>query len=804
MLLKINNHTCDLYSEVILIPEVDVSHVPSSELLLQGRNLNIELPATPKNVRIFGFTHQIGVIPKFNNAYHHAEISAEGSLLFQGSVRLTKVLEDRFQIEIREGGTPWAKEAAKGVIGTLSVPFTMTLTPTSIIESWEGDSPVKFFPIQRDDYPPLNNPTDLYPAYRFLSIDDYHPFLHIASLMKAIMEKSGYEIESHFFGTPFFQSLYMSGAYRQEETLSKEMRMGFFARRVSSVSAQANSSGRVYANPSHAFNTLGNIVQTATPNTTDQEGNIISGLKNNGECLKWEDGQVTYTPKGQVKMAFEYYLRYTTQHKIIDRNRLKGFDRIYLGTDSTIDVPLMNRYEDRRSTLKANRQYRLIVFAHQEGAEYQFTYSANGINSIPSGVFSTRTTLIQTFQQGIISNPKLWLRDSTGWEEYTGDWAMYDGHIEERGETSVELRLTTQTEVIDPLHPKYFNQIYFEGAEEGQRLTLHKETSLRSIFSTTPGLGSQISWKDVAQQPIHPLELIFAISHLFNLRFETDRQRKIVRIEPESDFYAAQGEDPLPIDWSNKQVEDDTPSRSDLALDVHQVRTLAYRQGTGAVARFEVQCQERFGAWSHLCSSFAAKMGEEQNTNPLFQPTLNAEGYLRSAPSASILIFGDRDLMEDNEATLRPRIVSYAGMQPLPKGERWSYPFSEEKYPLVAFFHQGKTREEGFSLCFEDRDGVRGLNQFYEQQYQREDETEKVTLRLQLLPHEYNLLVYPPHQKLLLPNSTPNQAQKSHPLPSCHSSFFFRTAMGDCTLRLQKIGAYNPETMQADCTFIRI
>ena len=71
---------------------------------------------------------------------------------------------------------------------------------------------------------------------------------------------------------------------------------------------------------------------------------------------------------------------------------------------------------------------------------------------------------------------------------------------------------------------------------------------------------------------------------------------------------------------------------------------------------------------------------------------------------------GDRDNAQEQGAGVTPRIVRFAGMHPLPVAERWGYPSGQAEYPLAAFHFAGDGAAEGFTLCFEDRDGVRGLH----------------------------------------------------------------------------------------------
>ncbi len=95
------------------------------------------------------------------------------------------------------------------------------------------------------------------------------------------------------------------------------------------------------------------------------------------------------------------------------------------------------------------------------------------------------------------------------------------------------------------------------------------------------------------------------------------------------------------------------------------------------------------------------------------QPAVRSHAQLRPGttsthPSALILRVGDRDNAEEDGTNFTPRIVRYAGMHPLPAGERWGYPSGEAAYPLAAFHFAGDAAAEGFTLCFEDRDGQTG------------------------------------------------------------------------------------------------
>ena len=452
MELNIDGKPCDLGSERIAVPGYDAAALADVEAAREGRSLTLTIPATMRNDALAGFARDPHTAERFNATLHMAVLTAEGSVMLSGTVRMLSASDEGYRIEFRDGGAGWAKNAARRMFNALGVDFRAALTPETILAGWTDDSPVKFFPIRRDEYPQRNSPTDLLPAQRLLTVDDYHPFLHVATLVETIFGEAGYRIESRFMESDLFRSLYMSGAYASRDTAALAARMGFFARRLSSATAKADYSGRVDANPNTALNSVGNIVETATPQTPDADGEPVPGLSNNGGCFGFDRGNIVFTPTTEVSAGFEYYLKYTTDHVIQSRQRLKGFDSVYFGTGADMRFTLANRYEDRRGEIAPNHSYTAIVFDHAEGRQYRLNYTKNGTADTLWAEFSARTAQVVTPAAGSVANPVLQVRSGTRWEPYAGDWALYDGYIAERGETTVELRVRTAlvTQIFQP------------------------------------------------------------------------------------------------------------------------------------------------------------------------------------------------------------------------------------------------------------------------------------------------------------------------------------------------------------------
>ena len=292
-----------------------------------------------------------------------------------------------------------------------------------------------------------------------------------------------------------------------------------------------------------------------------------------------------------------------------------------------------------------------------------------------------------------------------------------------------------------------------------------------------------ITFADVARHRIRQSELLEALQHLFNLRFHTEQATRTVRIEPADDFFAA---GPA-ADWRAKTDFSQPVVLADIAPEVHERRTWRYLAGDGAVARFDAEAESPFGQWSVTTDSRAAKEGEKTLANPLFSPTTSTAGSYFDAPSAVIMQVGDRDDAQEDGTNFTPRIVRFAGMHSLPDGERWGFPSGQAQYPLAAFHFAGDGAAEGFTLCFEDRDGVRGLHRYYDLQTGRESAGRRITLSLRLAPHEFESLF------------TPGTGA-----PDLRSAFLLDTGEGTVRAALRAVEDYDPQAASVRCTFTQL
>lgn len=722
MKVRIDSQQCDLAKGFTLPDEIftfDAKTLTTTKKS-RSRTITLTLPSSPRNDAIVGFAADPCSGQRFNAESHTAEVEVDGVVLLSGEAHLLAVEAENglasYRIRITDKGNDWAEAAATTPIWQTTLNIDFTLDEEAIIESWGDDADVRILPVCFDDYREPYSSSSLFAPQRAMTIADYHPFISVAALIRAIFRESGYEVVSQFMEKAYFRKLLLSGRYpTPKRSLAKlNASSGFLAGRIEEATATADTMGRVWLTPLMLTSSLGNFVQTT-------EG---EGLYNNNSSLEISDEGIEYHPSVEMSVGFELFLKYTTPYRIASRERLSGIDSLYVDSGCDLHFPLMNRFTDRRNSLTAGVEYRCVVFDYDEDATMQLVCTSDeGEQTIATLTSADALVTIPTTATNPICTMQI--HDGTEYVDFTGDWALYDGWVTTTGQTDVEVTLQTPPELLSPSSPKSFTRMYLHGAESGDRVTIAKECTLRPIFSSSLVMGQQVTLSDIADHDFTQAEFIEAIAQMFNLHIATDPVARKVYIEPHDDFYNGAS-----FDWSHRADLSQPILAEEMASEHCQIRTLAYRaEGDGAVARYNAQNDAPYGEWSMEVASAVAKSGEERSVNPLFCPTISASGIHSSARSARLMQVGDRD--SDEVGSVAARIVRYEGMRNLPSGQRWGFPSFGQKYPFVAFHS-----DEEFTLCFENRGGKMGLYRFYLNQWRGESLRRSLRVWMRVAPHE--------------------------------------------------------------------
>ena len=753
-----------------------------------GVHARLSLPSTPQTDALFGNAFDPLTAKRFNSQIHKGEIEVDGIVLFRGVVRFLSAVstgrDTRYRIEIIGGAVQWAKKTALTRLERTELPFITTFTPTDICHGWTDDQPVKFLPVHRDAYRLTNSSVSLLPAEKILMVDDYHPFISVAELINAIFAQAGYTVESEFLQTPFFRSLYMSGAYASSDVSARKRTMDFKAGRLADATAISDAFGRVYVSPSVSAHNLGNIVDCTDAYVTDAAGaNKATGFFSANDCFSVTDGIAQFAPLTSVSVGFEYSIAFVTDYEIVSRTELSGFNKIYLGDGVTVPFTIANRFEDHRLNPQPGYAYNwtLVDSVFRLG-----TYRLEVMNgdkvvaTFDSTSRQTRVVMPNTPITGIVMKFAA-SNKPNDFKNSTVDWALYETHVGTSGQTEVEITVRTPPQELSAAAVKRFNDIFFDCGKQGKTFTLLRRTTVRPVFTSRPGHGSTVAFADIAHLGITQITLLEALQHMFNLRFCTDEQARTVRIDSHDIFFGSNI-----VDWSDRIDALSTVEIADPSLDMHETCTLAYQPAEGAVARYNSQHDTELGRWSFKADSKATLEGNRSALNPLFTPTLNARRVYAAAESALIMEVCDRDDDDIDDNTLfTPRIVCYEGLHPLPDGELWGYPFSLPLYPFAAFHFTGDEYTVPFTLCFEDRDGLQGLHRYYDRQFAEDSQGLRVTLWMHLHPDDV-AGIFCGHDNAHV---------------SARSLFRLRIAGQQALYTLESIQGYDPAKTLTKCTF---
>ncbi|MFR9650746.1 MAG: hypothetical protein SNG35_01825 [Rikenellaceae bacterium] len=775
--LYIDNYAVTQLSGEIKIG-YDAEQLVDLDKAYEQSSIDLEIEVEPSLRWIFGGEGYTHAAARFNASYHYGAICCEGIEIVGGGVTLLSVSHSEgkilYSIRIKRSIGEWIGGGAANMFNLLPLSYDRQLVISTIYEGWEQSaelSPVKFFPVYRDSY--VNNYTDSLTevVVRTCSVDDYHPFINIYRVVETILEQDGYILVSSFMESDLFRNLYMSGAYSSQDSETIRAAMDFYAKRESSSSAVGSSNGRVYITSSISANSVGNFI-------TDDSTSTDSDCFDNGHCLTVSGGTITFTPTVEVSMGLEFRIKYRTDHTIESRSTLSGYDRFYLYDSYIVEIDIPNTYTDNRErTIYSNHSYRIVVFNHVDGTSYRVT--ALNASSGESGVltsWSGQTVLYSTTSlvgDGDLGSLELEVLSGGSYISTDLDWALYDGYVEMEGSTIVDLTVRTPPDSYSPSSPLEISFVYAECDYWSMSFELLEGSALSPVFAEYPGYGSFISFEDVAQHSVRQRVVIESLLHMFNLRLYTDELSRRVYIEP----YDTLIDGSECFDWSDKIDESKAITFEDVALEVARERTWGYQRDDGYSERVSEEESEdedeqsevttkMIGDWSYYCESYASIDSDTTILNPLFSTSLNNEDGL--------LVVGDRDdPLTVDTLEFAPRVVTYAGVE-----------LSGNISQPTIYFH---SLEREFTLCFDDREGVEGLNHYYTRQLAYEQDSQHVTLWLNLSPYDVASLCSPLERRA-----------------SYLSNFQFTIDGEVVVCRLQQLESYDVDSSLAECKFLII
>ena len=752
-----------------VMPRYNMAMLKDIDGWRSGVDIEVVVASTKEIDAILHYAEDMHRAESFNSETHSARVELYGIPIFEGVATLLSTSSDNgilsYRLRLRQGGALWARNSAQTRLADSGVDEVRDVTHRVIEQSWSDKGAITFLPLQRDSYP-KPTPSSLYGVERLMSPNDYHPFLSIRKIVESIVDSGDCTLHSNFLGGELFEQLLMSGAYEGVDIEVAEQDMGFKAYRTYSSMAVAGENGKVnLCEPQSTIN-LGAVVDSVDHMAQDESGNRLGDAYTNNNRLTFVNNEPRFTPLRDMRIAFEYYLHYTSDCRIVSSGLLRGFDTIYLGNGCEVEMTLRNPYIDRRNSVQPSMQYKLMVFDHVEGSMYMLSNIGEGFTNDCRVV--TPATLNDTTTQ-------LYVRRSSvdKYVPFTGDWALYDGHVERNFSREFELVVRSNFESVTPSSPKRFDDIYFCGALKGQQLTLHSGCSVRPIFGGGAGCGDRLTFGDVARHDISQTTLLYAIMQMFNLCFYYHAPTKRLFVEPYADFFGG-----AEVDWRERQVGS-LWSYDEGITECFEHTKLGYASGDGVALR--VEGVEDSYEWQYDTSAYGSKMGTESIINPLFSPVVSLTEATTTAPSAEILTVGNRDILAKSNY-VEPRVVIYHGLRELPTGEHWQSYNTPKIYPFASFHSPNADA----TLSFKDRDGLVGLHSYYDRELKERAERGRLHCTIALRPDEYIDLLDPTSEGA-----------------NIRSRFRLKTEYGSSLFILESIDNYDCATLCATCTFRR-
>ncbi|MBR4148708.1 MAG: hypothetical protein IKT94_01055 [Rikenellaceae bacterium] len=779
MKLYIDNRLC-LTDAATTTPTLrfDAADLRSFEALRAGARHRLSIPICRQNREILGYDDRILDATSFNDADHKARIEFDGVALIEGTVLLLGTENSpeggRYTIEIISGAHEWARTASLRQIDQVGIDFVSKFDSAAITDSWYDDKLVRLLPVQRDRYADTRSDVELLPVQQIPAMSDFHPFVSVPKMVEAIFADAGYTVESSLLASRSFSRLVMSGRYAERDTSRLEARMGFRAGRTTAKTATASNLGFVYADPYSTVNSLGNLVDTTVPSES------ATDLYAADDSFRVVEGEAIFAPPEKVTASMVCQLHYVTDYRIASRYVLQGFDTIYLDSVNSYRFALANRFVDHRPTFRSGMEYRCVVFDHSAGTNYRLMYLAERgmmISEAVAAEFNTNNTLFTIASTITAYEPTLLYKPlgATTYVPYPNDWALYAGYVEMTGQTEVTVTVATAPREISASEPFEFRKIAFGGAAQGQKMTLYASTRAYPSFQPNPALGSTFTLADILHHDMRQIDLLEALAQMFNLRFYTDPIERKVYIESVADMVERENI----IDWSDRVIPSLPIAVTQAAIDSDEATRHRYQTGDGAVARYNQQHEDRFGEWVGEVRSRLADEGERDACSHLFAPTINATEIIALAPSVSLPQVGDRDADDPAQLNFPAKILLYNGMKTLPNDERWG--LVAGAYPHAAFHSTEGT------LCYEDRDGVKGLHRYFDAHYEELNTARRVTLSLQLSAAD------------LLPIIATDPAHRD-----LRSTFRLTIGGEEGLYRLEAIDEWRAEECVARCRFVQL
>lgn len=667
-----------LYIDDILIydydsyPDVGITldndSIEDIDSLKTSRTTTLEVPITPLTRRVFGHADNPHS-QRFNNSLHMARLEEDSIVICEGFAYLSSINEG-FGLNIIGAGKAWAVWAANHKLSQIT---GYSLLMQDIETAWAGNNPIQMFHVQRQEIEEMG-------------IKDLHPFFNVKTFFTKIFSDAGYSLV-----TSLPDDIYFSDKVLEQDEKKIIANTGFKATRLPVSSTPA-------------FPAIRDIITDLDFSLVDNT--VKDGYFNNGG-FSLVGNMPTFTNKHSmaVSVYFKLEMSFNTQIKYsgsmgtervpayFNKFTYGGVTREFEYSATGIEVELIKR-------LYNNLNYDNWIYETGIGGESFFSIRIEDSN--PSDSY-----FLRAYKYNAYNNTWGWYIPNNLIHEFSipasdiGIEKIYNVEGEDISnlsfvvfkvtggvyspvytDTGFELFIKQYTDNeeyisfdvdIESINPQFLNinescacgEFEFSQDNKHQAITLVVEdVSLEMLCAPILVGEGGVMDASIGLSETTQIDFIKAIKHIYNLRFLTDEDKKIVYAYPRPSFYSN-----TVFDWSGKidkstpieitEIGQDIGSRFILSYQDADSHVQAYNESSPILGRYETTLLHKY-------------TGEEyENENPLFSSSI-----------IDISSLGHPILYVDNEGNFSPRIVKYLGKQSTSNSKL--YP-SSVSYPLLNF-----------------------------------------------------------------------------------------------------------------------
>ncbi|MFA6335575.1 MAG: hypothetical protein WCX48_08485 [Bacteroidales bacterium] len=677
-------HDFDSYPDIGLT--FDNDNIEDVDTLSTSRTTSLDVPVTPLTRRVFGHADNPHVA-RFNNALHTARLE-EDVVINEGFAFLTSS-GGSFKLNIVGAGKAWAVWAAVHNLNELT---GLSLAVQDIITAWATNADVQMFHVQRDDF--LNDDGSLRP----MCITDMHPFFNVKAVFDKIFADAGYTVQSSLPS-----DVYFSDKVKEQDSKTIDAYTGFKAGRDTTIEAtplfpalrdtltQADFSIVNVTTGDGQYNNGGFSLVSGVPTFTNHHSVDVVVLFR----LQMDfETQIVYSGSTGTPRLPHYY------NKFKYGGVTKEFD---YKTNGIVYTPVKRHYNNLEYDnwifdigLSGQSFFGLTLNGSISGYTHFLVqaYSSNAYSPTfgwytPSNLLYEFNLLIADIGKEIIYNVEgtnisslcfiVWGIDSVGdyhsiyndstftlgFTQYTddGEYAPFSVDITSRQPLNVA-----------PNESNGCGDFEFSQNNAHQAISIiipYEDVTLETTFTPLMiGIGTTIT-PAIALSDSPQIDLLKAVKHMYNLRFITDEDKKIVYVYPRTTFY-----DGAVVDWSEKNDYSVDVEITELGSEMGKNMVLKYQDADSYVQDYN-ELNPELGA---LSIPMLHKFTEEEDTeieNPMFASSIIGNCSLNGSMQI---------LYVDNDGNFASRVVKRMSVQSL--SDPNFYP-STTSYPLVNFSSLG-------------------------------------------------------------------------------------------------------------------